>query len=79
MRGLRSFLEGQLREVKAEIFAITGRYGVANVEQMEQRYRDGTLEEAATWRDLERLDHLEDKQDRLLQLLEAVPVSDSLP
>jgi hypothetical protein len=69
-QGLRTFLERQLREVKAEIFRITGRYGISGVEEMEARYRDGTLEEADTWRDLQRLDHLEYKRDRLLKLLE---------
>ena len=71
-QGLRAFLERQLREVKAEIFHITGRYRVSSVEEMEARYRDGTLEEADTWRDLQRLDHLEYKRDRLLKLLEAL-------
>jgi hypothetical protein len=71
-QGLRSFLEHQLREVKAEIFEISGRYGVSSVTEMEARYRDGTLEEADSWRDLQRLDHLEHKRDRLLQLLEVV-------
>jgi len=68
----RSLLERQLREVKAEIFQITGRYGVSSVEEMEARYRDGTLEEADSWRDLQRLDHLEYKRDRLLRLLGTV-------
>ena len=54
-QGLRSFLERQLREVKAEIFEISGRYGVSSVTEMEARYRDGTLEEADSWRDLQRL------------------------
>lgn len=71
-QGLRSFLERQLREVKAEIFQITGRYGVSGVEEMEARYRDGTLEEADSWQDLQRLDHLEYKRDHLLKLLEAL-------
>lgn len=71
-QGLRSVLERQLREVKAEIFAITGRYRISNVEEMEARYQEGTLEEAESWRDLQRLDHLEHKKDRLLQLLEVV-------
>lgn len=70
-QGLRAFLERQLRAVKAEIFEICGRYGVSSVEEMEARYRDGTLEEADSWRDLQRLDHLEYKRDRLQQLLEA--------
>ena len=70
--GLRSFLESQLREVKAEIFEISSRYGVSSVEEMEARYRNGTLEEADSWRDLQSLDHLEYKRDRLLQLLEVI-------
>jgi len=71
-QGTRSLLERQLREIKAEIFQITGCYGVSSVEEMEARYRDGTLEEADSWRDLQRLDHLEYKRDRLLELLEAL-------
>ena len=71
-QGLRSFLERQLREVKAASFEISGRYGVSSVTEMEARYQNGTLEEADSWRDLQRLDHLEHKRDRLLQLLEVV-------
>jgi hypothetical protein len=71
-QGLRSFLERQLREVKAEIFEISGRYGMSSVTEVDARYRDGTLEEANSWRDVQRLDHLEHKRDCLLQLLEVV-------
>jgi hypothetical protein len=69
---LISFLERQLREIKAEIFALTGHYSVASVKEMEAKYEAGTLEEADSWRDLQRLDHLEYKRDRLLQLLETI-------
>ena len=70
--GLRSFLERQLRRLRAEIFEITGRHGVSSVAEMEARLRDATLEETDTWRDLQRLDHLEYKRDRLGQLLDAL-------
>jgi len=66
---LRTLLERQLREIKAQIFEITGHYGVSSVEEMEERYQKDTLEEAGSWRDLQHLDHLEYKRDRLLQLL----------
>jgi hypothetical protein len=39
---------------------------------MEAPYREGTLKEAASWRDLQRFDHLEHKRDCVLQLLEVV-------
>ncbi|MEE9145884.1 MAG: hypothetical protein V3U27_00600 [Candidatus Tectomicrobia bacterium] len=71
-QGLRSFLKHQLRVVKAEIFTLSGRYGVSSVEEMEARYRDGTLEEADSWQDLQRLDHLEYKRDGLLKLCESL-------
>jgi hypothetical protein len=69
-QGLRSYLEEQLRSVKAELLALYGRYGVRSVEEMENRYRDGTLEEADSWRDLQRLDHLEYRRDQLQRLVE---------
>ena len=67
--GLRTFLERRLRAVRAEIFEIHGRYGIRSVEEMEARYEQGSLEEGDSWRDLQRLDHLEYEQDRLQQLL----------
>jgi len=70
--GLKSLLERQLREVKAEIFQITGRYGVASVEEMDAHYREGTLEEEDSWQDFQRLDHLEYQRDQLLSLLKAM-------
>jgi len=71
-KGLRAFLEQQLRLINAEILEICGRYSVSGVEEMEARYREGTLEEATSWRDLQRLDHLEYKRDRLQRLLDTL-------
>ncbi|OGG45453.1 MAG: hypothetical protein A3F84_26355 [Candidatus Handelsmanbacteria bacterium RIFCSPLOWO2_12_FULL_64_10] len=67
---LQALLERQLREVKAEILQIAGKYGIASAEEMEERYRAGTLDEAGTWQDFQRLDHLEYKRDRLNELLQ---------
>ena len=71
-QGSRALLERQLCQVKAQIFKVTGRYGVSSVEEMQDRYREGTLEEAGSWQDLQRLDHLEYKRDRLLKLIQAL-------
>jgi hypothetical protein len=71
-QGLRAFLEQRIRELRAEWIEITGRYGVAGVEEMEARYREGTLEEADTWRDLQRLDRLEYQIEQLQRLLETL-------
>lgn len=68
-QSLISLLEQRLRDVKAEIFAITGRYHLASVEEMDTRYQQGALAEADSWQDFQRLDHLEYKRDHLIQLL----------
>ena len=47
-QGIRTFLERRLLDVKARIFEITGRYGVACVQEMEAQYKEGTLEEAGS-------------------------------
>ena len=71
-QSLISLLEQRLREVKAEIFAIAGRYQISSVEEMDGRYQEGTLEEAGTWQDFQRLDHLAYKRDHLTQLLDSL-------
>ncbi|BCV21989.1 hypothetical protein [Moorella sp. Hama-1] len=68
-QGIRAFLEKHLRATKAEIFHITGKYGIKSVEEMEARYATGTLEEKGTWEDFQRLDHLEYKKEQLEKLL----------
>lgn len=70
--GLRAFLEKELRNVKIEIFEIAQQYGVSSAEELEARYRDGTVEESTSWRDLQRLDHLEYRRDQLEALLARV-------
>jgi 23S rRNA maturation mini-RNase III len=71
-QALRALLQHALREVNAQIFAITGRYDITSVAEMDARYQAGTLEEADSWRDLQQLDHLEYKRDRLTEFLEAL-------
>ena len=70
--GVHSYLERQLRTVQAEIFEMTSSYKVSSVEEMEERYREGTLEEADSWQDLQRLDHLEYKRNRLQRFLDSL-------
>ncbi|ODS34352.1 MAG: hypothetical protein SCARUB_00483 [Candidatus Scalindua rubra] len=67
--GLKSFLEKKLREIKTDIFKITSKYGVRSVEEFEEKYRKGKVEEKDTWQDLQRLDHLEFKKDELEKAL----------
>lgn len=69
---LKFFLERKLRELKTEIFKIRSRYGIASVEEFEELYRKGKIEEKDTWQDLQKLDHLEFKKDELGKALETL-------
>ena len=72
-QGIRALLEHRLRDIKTQIFELTGHYEISSAEELEERYREGTLEEADSWRDLQRLDHLEYKQEHLQKLIETLP------
>ncbi|MEM7532912.1 MAG: hypothetical protein AAF639_12095 [Chloroflexota bacterium] len=66
------FLQSQVRQIKAEIFALHSRYNVTSVEEMDALYTEGTLNEADSWQDLQHLDYLEYERDRLTKLLESL-------
>ncbi|MBX3001363.1 MAG: hypothetical protein KF893_22770 [Caldilineaceae bacterium] len=68
--GVAVLLEQRLLQVNAQILEITSRYNVSSVEEMDQRYQDGTLSEIGSWKDFQRLDHLEYDRDQLHQLLD---------
>jgi hypothetical protein len=69
---LKVFLEKKLREIKTEIFKIRTKYGVSSVEEFEDRYKKGDIEEKDTWQDLQKLDHLEFKKDELEKALKVL-------
>ena len=71
-QSVRLLLKSRIRQVRAEIFRVHSQYGVKSVEEMSARYEDGTLEEADSWQDLQRLDHLEYEHDHLVGLLEGL-------
>ena len=58
-----------MREIKTEIFKIRTKYGVSSVEEFEELYKKGKIEEKDTWQELQRLDHLEFKKDELEKVL----------
>jgi hypothetical protein len=68
--GLKIFLERKLREIKTEIFRITGQYKITSVEEFEELYKRGDIEEKDSWSDYQKLDHLEFKKDEIEKLLQ---------
>jgi len=67
--GLKVFLEKKLREIKTEIFRITGKYKISSVEEFEELYKGGQIEEKGSLNDYQKLDHLEFKRDEIEKLL----------
>ncbi len=67
--GLKYFLERKLREIRTEIYKIRTRYGVSSVEEFEDLYKKGEVDEKDTWQELQRLDHLEFKKDEFEKAL----------
>lgn len=71
-QGMRALVERQLLQVNAQVLEITGRYRVSSVAEMDAQYQAGALQENTSWRDYQRLDHLEFERDRLRELVEAL-------
>lgn len=71
-QSVRAFVERQLLQVNAQVLEIAGRYRVSSVAEMDAKYQSGALAESESWRDYQRLDHLEFERDRLRELFEAL-------
>jgi hypothetical protein len=67
--GLKYFLERRLREIRSEIYRITGKYNISSVEEFETLYREGKIEEKDSLTDFQKLDHLEFKKEEIERLL----------
>jgi hypothetical protein len=67
---LQIFLEKKLREIKTEIFKITGKYKISSIEEFEELYKKGKTEEKDSLGDYQKLDHLEFKRDEIEKLLQ---------
>jgi hypothetical protein len=72
IEGMNALLERRISALNADILAITERYQVSSVEEMEARYEEGSLSEIGSWEDFQRLDHLEYDREQVRQLLKTV-------
>jgi len=68
-RGVKAYLEMELRKVSAEINSIFSKYGVRSFEELDERISKGQLSETDSFEDFTRLDYLEDSREKLKRLL----------
>lgn len=66
------FLKKELRKTQAEIFHLCGKYEVNQSSQIDEKYRQGELEEKDSWEDYFKLDHLEYRRQQILKILESL-------
>jgi len=69
---LRTYLHIKLRRCESEIFNIAKKYGISSIEEFEERYEKGEIEEEGTWEDFFKLDHLEAEKESIKKALEVV-------
>ncbi len=69
---LSSFLDKKLKEIKLKIFEIKSKYNVSSTLEFEKLYQKGLLEEKDSWKDFQRLDHLEFKKVQIEKFLKGI-------
>jgi len=72
---VKAYLHIKLRHCESEIFNTAKKYGISSIEEFEERYKKGEIEEEGTWEDFFRLDHLEAEREAIKRALEELSVS----
>lgn len=71
-RGVEEFLQARLRACLAEIHGLRVRYGVGGSEGLEEKIREGAVEEHPAWEDLIVLEGLEERAGKIRRELNAL-------
>jgi len=66
---LRFYLGKKIRELKTDIYKIRSKYGISSIEDFEEKYKKGEIEEKDSWQEFQQLDHLEYKKEELEKTL----------
>jgi hypothetical protein len=69
---VKTYLHIRLVHCESEIFSIAKKYGISSIEEFEERYKKGEIEEEGTWEDFFKLDHLEAEKKSIKKALEEV-------
>ena len=61
----RLFIEEKLKEIKAQIHEIAGKYDIRSIVEFDKLYQEGKIEEYTSMEDYKKLDRLEYQRDKL--------------
>jgi len=68
-KGVKAYLEMELRKVKAEIYGVFSKYKVGSFKELDEKISSGELSETETFEDFTKLDYLESKREKIEKLL----------
>jgi hypothetical protein len=68
-KSLETYLHIRLKRCESELFNLAKEYEVSSIEDFEEGYRRGNIEEERTWEDFFRLDHLEAERESIRDAL----------
>jgi len=68
-KGVKAYLEMELRRVKAEIYSVFSKYKVGSFKELDEKVSSGELSETETFEDFTKLDYLESKREKIEKLL----------
>jgi len=68
-RGVRAYLELELKRINSEIMTLYRRYNVNSLRELDEKISRGELSETDTFDDFTRLDYLEAKRDEVEKFL----------
>jgi hypothetical protein len=66
---IETYLHIRLKRCESELFNLARKYGVSAIEDFEEGYKRGNIEEDRTWEDFFRLDHLEAERESIREAL----------
>lgn len=72
VRGVKEFLQAQLRACLAEIREVEVRHGVKSFSELEEKIRAGVVEEHPAWEDLIVLENLEERAEKIRRELKVL-------
>lgn len=70
--GVKAYLESELRHINAETNIVYNRYGVASLNELDEKINKGELNETETFEDFTKLDYLEAKKEKIEQILKVL-------
>ncbi len=67
---VKVFLEKRLKDIRLQIYNIGLKYNITSVEELDNLYKEGKVEELESFSDYTELDRLEYQKDKIERLME---------